>query len=27
VAQDVPSVLTGDRFEVAEGSVTRAGGG
>ncbi len=27
VAQDVPPVLTGVRFEVAEGSVTRAGGG
>jgi DNA replication and repair protein RecF len=27
VAQDVPPVLTGARFEVAEGSVTRAGGG
>jgi DNA replication and repair protein RecF len=27
VAQDVPSVLAGARFEVAEGSVTRAGGG
>ena len=27
VAQDVPSVLAGTRFEVAEGSVTRAGGG
>ena len=27
VAQDVPPVLAGARFEVAEGSVTRAGGG
>ena len=27
VAQDVPAVLAGARFEVAEGSVTRAGGG
>jgi DNA replication and repair protein RecF len=27
VAQDVPTVLAGARFEVAEGSVTRAGGG
>jgi len=27
VAQDVPQVLAGARFEVAEGSVTRAGGG
>ena len=27
VAQDVPPVLTGARFEVADGSVTRAGGG
>jgi DNA replication and repair protein RecF len=27
VAQDVPSVLAGARFDVAEGSVTRAGGG
>ncbi len=27
VAQDVPPVLTGARFEVAEGRVTRAGGG
>jgi DNA replication and repair protein RecF len=27
VAQDVPPVLTGARFEVAEGTVTRAGGG
>jgi DNA replication and repair protein RecF len=27
VAQDVPQVLAGPRFEVAEGSVTRAGGG
>jgi DNA replication and repair protein RecF len=27
VAQDVPAALTGARFEVAEGSVTRAGGG
>jgi DNA replication and repair protein RecF len=27
VAQDVPPVLVGARFEVAEGSVTRAGGG
>jgi DNA replication and repair protein RecF len=27
VAQDVPPVLAGARFEVAEGTVTRAGGG
>jgi hypothetical protein len=27
VAQDVPPVLAGARFEVAEGSVTRAGRG
>jgi DNA replication and repair protein RecF len=27
VAQDVPPVLAGARFEVAEGKVTRAGGG
>ena len=27
VAQDVPAVLAGARFEVAGGSVTRAGGG
>ena len=27
VAQDVPPVLAGDRFEVAGGKVTRAGGG
>ena len=26
VAQDVPPVLAGTRFEVAEGKVTRAGG-